>query len=181
MLVPPEAKLVQQDGGLVPDGDGWFVVNARDARWHHSDVFGSSVSFEGAESFPELGVNVNVLAPGQPLCLYHGENAQEDFLVLAGDAVLVVEGEERPLRAWDFIHCPAWTEHVIVGAGEKGAVVLAVGARCVDPDDEIVYPPSPAAARHGASVEHRTREPREAYASFARPVAGPYRGGLPDR
>jgi uncharacterized cupin superfamily protein len=179
--VTGEAKLVEQGGGLVPEGEGWFVVDAREARWHHSDTFGSSVAFEGAAGFPELGINVNVLRPGEPIGLYHGENAQEDFLVLAGEALLVVEGEERPLRAWDFVHCPAWTQHVIVGAGTDGCVVLAVGARCVDPDVEIVYPPDEAAARHSAAAERETRSPREAYAPYPRPAPGRYRGGLPER
>ena len=47
--------------------------------------------------------------------MYHWETDQEDFLVLAGEAVLIVEGEERPLRQWDFVHCPPETKHVIVG------------------------------------------------------------------
>jgi uncharacterized cupin superfamily protein len=179
--VPGEAKLVERDGGLVPEGEGWFVVGTREARWYHSEAFGSSVSFEGEDSFPELGINLTVLRPGQPLGLYHGENAQEDFLVLAGEALLVVEGEERPLRAWDFVHCPAWTRHVIVGAGAEGCVVLAVGARCVDPDVEIVYPADETAARHAAAAERETGDPGEAYAGYARPVPDRYRGGLPER
>ena len=61
--------------------------------------------------------------------LYHRENAQEDFLVLAGECLLIVEGEERKLKTWDFFHCPPGTEHIIVGAGKEPAVVLAVGAR----------------------------------------------------
>ena len=87
-------------------------------------------SFESKEArFPQLGINLNVLEPGQPMCLYHRENAQEDFLVLAGECVLIVEGEERPLRRWDFVHCPAGVDHVFVGAGEGPSLVLAVGAR----------------------------------------------------
>ena len=29
----PEAKLERTEHGLVPQGDGWFVINARDAVW----------------------------------------------------------------------------------------------------------------------------------------------------
>ena len=104
------------------------------------------------------------------MCLYHEEDAQEDFLVLAGEALLLVNGEERPLRTWDFFHCPAGTEHVIVGAGNGPAVVLAVGAR---PDPErLRYPASELAARYGASAEQETPDPREAYARFERPQPG---------
>jgi uncharacterized cupin superfamily protein len=97
--VIPEAPLRDTGDGLVPEGEGWFVVNARDARWEHSDELGSACVFEGETPFPALGVNIQVLKPGQPNCMYHGEGAQEDFLVLAGECLLLVEGEERRLRA----------------------------------------------------------------------------------
>ena len=99
---------------------GWFVVNASDARWLDNDAFGAYTRFEGEGArFEQVGINISVLQPGQPMALYHGEEDQEDFLVLSGTAVLVVEGQERPLEQWDFVHCPPWTEHVIVGAGER--------------------------------------------------------------
>jgi uncharacterized cupin superfamily protein len=175
----PEAPLEQTDEGVVPTGEGWFVVNARDARWMHTDAMGSAVMFEGDPKFSELGINVGVMQPGQPACMYHAENAQEDFLILAGEGLLVIEGEERPLKQWDFVHCPPWAEHVIVATGDRPLVVLAVGAR---PEGfgragEIVYPPNDAAAAHGASVETETNVPREAYAGFERPSFGRYRDG----
>src|SRR5438445_695298 len=90
----------------------WFVVNVRDARWWVHETFGSSCIFEDPENpeaqFSQLGINVRVLQPGQPNCLYHSESLQEDFLVLAGQCLLLVDGEERPLRAWDFVHSPPW-------------------------------------------------------------------------
>src|ERR1051325_7238863 len=104
------------DPGLVPEGDGWFVVNAREAVWNESD-FGAYTRFEGDARFPQIGINIGVLQPGQPACMYHREGNQEDFLVLTGECLLLIEGEERPLRAWDFVHCPAYTEHIIIGAG----------------------------------------------------------------
>ncbi len=166
--MPDEARLEQAASGLKPASAGWFVVNVGETAWFEHEAFGSGASFESREfPFTELGINVNVLQPGQPLCLYHQENAQEDFLVLAGEAVLLVEGEERPLRAWDFFHCPGGTEHVIVGAGDALAIVLAVGAR---PEDEhILYPKSELADRHGAGAEQATTNPQEAYARWERP------------
>lgn len=166
--MPDEAKLEQAESGLKPASDGWFVLNVGDAAWYEHEAFGSGASFESREfPFQELGININALKPGQPLCLYHEENAQEDFLVLAGEAVLLVEGEERPLRAWDFVHCPGGTEHVIVGAGDGLTIVLAVGTR---PEDEhIRYPKSAFAERHGAGADEETTSPQEAYASYGRP------------
>ena len=166
-----EAKHVQTDEGLVPEGEGWYVLNAREARWFHSGEFGSACTFEGDVRFPEFGINIGVVEPGQPACLYHSETAQEDFLVLAGECLLLVDGEERPLRQWDFFHCPAGTEHVIVGAGTVPALVLAVGAR--GEGKTIVYPVSELARRHRASAKQETTEPKEAYAPFARPSHGP--------
>jgi uncharacterized cupin superfamily protein len=176
----PEAPLEQaEEGGLVPKGEGWFVVNARDARWMHTDAMGSAVMFEGDPKFGELGINIGVMQPGQPACMYHGENAQEDFLILAGEALLVIEGEERPLKQWDFVHCPPWAAHVIVATGDAPCVVLSVGARPegFGREGEIVYPTNERAAAHGASVETETKIPREAYAAYERPSFGRYRDG----
>jgi uncharacterized cupin superfamily protein len=167
-----EALLQETSGGLRPVGEGWFVVNVRDTEWMNHDAFGSGCVFENREHAPfrELGINISVVQPGQPLCLYHEEDAQEDFLVLAGECVLVVNGEERPLRAWDFVHSPAGTEHVIVGAGAGPSVVLAVGTR--SETERLRYPASELAAKYGASATEDTTNPEEAYARFDRPQPG---------
>jgi uncharacterized cupin superfamily protein len=175
-----EAALERTDHGLLPQGDGWFVVNAREASWLRSDGLGQYCGFEGETAFPQLGVNLNVLRPGEPMAMYHREARQEDFLVLAGECVLVVEGEERPLRPWDLVHCPPGVDHVIVGAGDRPSLVFAVGAR-IEGDEGLVYPVDETARRHGAGVDVETALPREAYAPFSKPVRGPYRDGdLPD-
>ncbi len=171
-----EAKLVETESGLEPAGEGWFVVNAREAAWwRQRDVFGSICRFESQEAarFPELGIVLRVLQPGEPNCRYHAESRQEDFLVLSGECLLLVEGEERRLRAWDFVHCPGGTAHVFVGAGDGPCVILMTGARL---DGEIVYPVSELALRHGAGVETEARDPRDAYAD----LNPPRRERLPD-
>jgi uncharacterized cupin superfamily protein len=167
-----EATLKETPAGLEPAGEGWFVVNVRDTKWMTHHAFGAGCVFESRENahFPELGINISVVQPGEPLCLYHEESAQEDFLVLAGEAVLLVNGEERPLQAWDFFHCPAGTEHVIVGAGDGPAIVLAVGAR--HETETLRYPKSELAAKYDASAEEDTPNPGEAYARFERPQPG---------
>jgi uncharacterized cupin superfamily protein len=171
-----EAALDRTDAGLVPDGEGWFVVNARDARWGHVDGGGSYVVFESDEArFAQYGINIHVLHPGEPNGMYHGEEGQEDFLVLSGECVLIVEGEERRLRQWDFVHCPPWTEHVFVGAGAGPCAILMVGARG---GSAIRYPVNELALKHRAGVERETDSGREAYANTPRPVDGPYRHGL---
>lgn len=173
--VVPEAGNERTESGLVPQGDGWFVLNAREARWWHTDELGSYCPFEGDARFPELGINITMLRPGEPSCMYHGESAQEDFLILSGEALLIVEGQERPLRAWDFVHCPSGTEHVLVGAGDAPCVFLAVGAR---PDsNSVLYPVNEAARRHDAGVVEETTSPAAAYARFSPPVERPYRDG----
>ncbi|MBA2296459.1 MAG: cupin domain-containing protein [Actinobacteria bacterium] len=80
------------------------------------------------------------------------------YLVLAGECLLLVEGEERRLRAWDFVHCPAGTEHIFVGAGAGQCLIYMAGARTAE--REIVYPRSELALRHGAGVETETSSPR---------------------
>lgn len=175
----PQARLVPSEHGLVPEGDGWFVLNARDAVWEESEVMGSGTGFESPEHrFPDYGVNIVVLEPGQPNCMYHGEAEQEDFLVLDGECLLLVEGEERPLQRWDFVHCPHWTEHVFVGAGDRACVILMIGGRR---GKGVVYPVVDVALEHRAGVETETRDPEEAYAPFPPWPNRPYRDGdLPD-
>ena len=170
----PEASSESTPEGIVPSSEGWFVVNAREGRWFDGD-FGAYTRFEGPEArFPQVGVNIGVLALGQPACMYHGENEQEDFLVLSGECLLLVEGEERPLKAWDFVHCPAWTEHVFVGAGDGPCAILAVGSRT---GGDVIYPAAEIAQRHGAGVPTTTSESKEAYADNAEDVATPYHEG----
>jgi uncharacterized cupin superfamily protein len=173
----PEAPLERTDTGLVPDGAGWFVVNAREARWYENDEFGSWTRFEGEPRFEEIGVNIGVLAPGQPSCMYHGEAVQENFLVLYGECLLLVEGQERKLRRWDFVHCPPWTEHVFVGAGDGPCAILALGGRY---NEEIIYPVADVALKHGAGVEEETPDPKHAYAGVSRPRETQYDGQLGD-
>jgi uncharacterized cupin superfamily protein len=177
--VVPEAPLQDTGEGLVPAGEGWFVVNAREARWRENDPLGRVCFFEAESEFRQLGINVSVLEPGRPMAMYHWENEQEDFLVVAGEALLVVEGEERALRAWDFVHCPAGTRHVLVGAGQGPCVVVAVGSRTAA-EDWGAYTVDEAATRHGAGVESETTSPAEAYARFPEGRFTRYReGSLP--
>jgi uncharacterized cupin superfamily protein len=171
-----EAKLVETELGLVPDGEGWFVVNAREAAWgEKGDVFGRAARFENDVEFSEIGVNIRVLERGQPNCYYHGEAQQEAILVLSGECLLLVEGEERSLSAWDFVHLPPWTEHVLVGAGDRPCVVVMVGGRF--DLDRVSYPVSELALRHGAGVERTTDSPAEAYAATPERRARRYREG----
>ena len=171
----PEATLKETDAGLVPEGEGWFVLNARDASWWRSDELGQATTFEGKPRFAEFGFHVEVLLPGQPNCMYHGESDQEDFLVVSGECIVILEGEERRLRAWDFVHCPPWAEHVFVGAGEGPCVIVMVGGRKLPM--AILYPVSEVAAKHGAGVETETRDGKEAYARFPAPERAAYREG----
>jgi uncharacterized cupin superfamily protein len=133
---------------------------------------------EGAADFHELGINLTRLGPGEPMSMYHREADQEDFLVLAGEALLIVEGEERALRPWDFVHCPAGASHTIVGVGSGPCLVLAVGARDRSTGPEWgAYTVDEAAIRHGAGVERETTEPDEAYARFGKGELTRYREG----
>ena len=175
-----EAKVTETEYGLLPENEGWYVLNTRDAVWGETAEFGRGTSWEGRGDarFREVGMNISVLQPGQPMCMYHGENAQENFLVLAGEGILIVESEERPLKAWDFVHCPPWTKHVIVAARSDPLVVLAVGARH-DPEG-LLYPVDETALKHGAGVSQETTDGDEAYAETSDVVRTRYvEGELP--
>jgi uncharacterized cupin superfamily protein len=162
--VVPEATVKTTELGLVPDGEGWFVVNARDVPWRHVEGRGAVCLLEGDVDFKQIGVNPFVLGPGEPMAMYHWEADQEDYLVVSGEAVLIADGEERPLRAWDFVHCPPKVNHVIVGAGDGPCVVIAVGAREHEGDPNWGgYPVDETAAKYGASVAEETSDPQQAY------------------
>jgi uncharacterized cupin superfamily protein len=178
----PEAQIEQTDEGLVAKSEGWFVLNARDVRWYHAEGRGAFCDFEGDAEFQQLGINVQVLGPGQAMAMYHWEADQENFLVVSGEALLIVEGEERPLRAWDFVHCPPNAKHTIVGAGDGPCIVVAVGTRAyMDTPGWGGYTVDEVALRHNAGVETETTEPKEAYASVTRRQPAAYREGwLPE-
>ena len=174
----PEAKLEQTAAGLVAKPEGWFVLNARDARWYDAEGRSAFCDLEGEAAFGQLGINVNVLAPGESMAMYHWEADQENFLVVAGEAVLIIEGEERPLQQWDFVHCPPNVAHTIVGAGEGPCVIVAAGAREHDgKPDWGGYPVSDVAERHGASAKVETTEAKDAYAHLPRRQPTGYRDG----
>jgi quercetin dioxygenase-like cupin family protein len=167
-----EAPLQESEYGLVAAEDGWFAVNVRDAAWVRNEAFGDACIFEGGPvDFPHIGYTLAVLQPGQPNGLYHREDNQEDFLVLSGECLAIVEGQERPLKAWDFLHCPPGTEHILVGAGDGPCVVFMAGAR--GHRGSTVYTRDETALRHGAGVETETGESKEAYAPFPKWRNGP--------
>ena len=166
-----EAKLEDSGSGLAPTGDGWFVVNVRDARWWTSDTRGSGWLLEwGDVWFEQLAVNLRVLEPGQPNGMYHSEATQEAFLVLHGECRLLVEGEERVLRRWDFFHSAPGTEHIFVGAGDGPCALLMLGPRVAD--EQLHYPVSELAARYGASAKTASSNPDEVYADAEEPRLG---------
>src|ERR687898_3630195 len=175
----PEAPLEDTEHGRVAKGDGWFVLNARDARWYHVTGRGAFCDFEGDAEFTQLGFNVQVLEPGDAMAMYHWEADQEDFLVVSGEALLLIEGEERPLRRWDLVHCPPKAEHTIVGAGDTPCVIVAVGARdrSTGPDWGA-YTADAAARRHGAAAAEETTVPKEAYSHLGVSQVIRYRDGL---
>jgi len=171
-----EARLEDVGSGLAPVTDGWFVVGVAAAAWLENDDFGRRCVFEASRpvvrdredleprTFPDLGVTLAVLRPGRPSGLYHREEQQEDFLVLRGVCLLLVDGEERRLQAWDFVHCPPGTAHAFVGLGEGPCVLLMVGARR---GGGLFYPRDEIAVDRDAAAGEETASPREAYARRA--------------
>ena len=181
----PEAELEQTEAGLVPASDGWFVMNARDARWLENPGRGHSVPLTGRDEyeaetfFPMLGMAIRVVGPGAPTDTYHWETEQEDFLVLSGEALLIVEGRERPLKQWDFVHCPPETRHAFVGAGDGLCVLLCASSRQFQKDGPWgYYCADDTAARYNASSPEDTQDGKLAYARFGTPRPTRYRDGL---
>jgi|SRR5581483_1845923 len=142
----------------------WFVRNARDLEWTRNGLGAYCDLLQGGDdAAEEFAINLNVLGRGEPMALYHHEPHQEGFLVLRGECELIVEGESHALRRWDYVHCSADVPHVVVGAGDDPALVLAVGSRVGG--GRATYPPEPLAARYGASTDDE-HDARAAYARF---------------
>jgi uncharacterized cupin superfamily protein len=141
-----------------------LLVNLADAPTLSHSRRATIIDFEPEHApFPETGVNVQILQPGQPNARYHSEPVQEDFLVLHGECIVILNGVEKPMRQWDFLHCPAGVEHVFVGAGDSPCAVLMIGARRTD---EVHYPVNELAAKYDASVTSPTDDPAVAYADW---------------
>jgi len=160
-------------------------MNVRDARWFHKPGQGDSAPLTGSDEFeaetyfPMLGMAIRVVGPGEPTGTYHWETEQEDFLVLSGEGLLIVEGQERKLRQWDFVHCPPETRHAFVGAGEGPCVILAASSRQFQKDGPWgYYCVDETAARYNASSPEETQDGGIAYARFAPEHETRYPGGL---
>jgi uncharacterized cupin superfamily protein len=171
--VVEEARLEETEAGLVPASMGWFVLNAQAARWFEKPGQGHSLPLTGVNEheaetfFPRLGMSLRVMGPGEPSTTYHWQTEQEDFLVLSGQAILIIEGEERALRQWDFVHCPPGVRHAIVGAGDGPSVLLCVGSRQFQQKGPWgSYCADPVAERYNASPAEDTQDEELAYARF---------------
>jgi uncharacterized cupin superfamily protein len=172
-----EAAVEDTNTGRVVKGEGWFVLNLADARWERDPDNGAWCAFEAPDApFSQYAVNVHVLMPGQANGRYHAESNQEGFLVLHGECIAIVEGDEHPMRQWDFLHCPPGTHHIFVGAGDGPCAILMTGTR--DPDYWLHYPVDEVAGRYGASVSRPTDSSKEAYADLVH-TATPERAPAP--
>ena len=181
----PEAKLEDGGSGLVPTSTGWFVLNARDARWSDKPGQGHSLPLTGRDEyeaetfFPMLGMAIRVMSPGEVSTTYHWETEQEDFLVLAGEALLIIEGQERRLQQWDFVHCPPEAKHAFVGAGDRPCVLLCASSRQFQKDGPWgFYCFDETAAKYNAASPEDTQDGEIAYARFPTPRETRYRDGL---
>jgi uncharacterized cupin superfamily protein len=156
--------------------DETLITNVADTPAASHPRRATIIDFEPEHApWPDTGVNIQVMQPGQPNCRYHSEPVQEDFLVLYGECLVIVDDEERPLRRWDLVHCPAGTPHVFVGAGDGPSAILCIGSRRVE---QAHYPVSEVAGRYGASASETTDDPAEAYADWRKepwtPVDNPW-------
>ena len=153
----------------------WSVRNIGDVKWWDRGPRGfvaELVDDDGAQ----VGANVFVLGPGQSMSMYHWEADQEGFLVLSGEALLIVDDEEHPLRQWDYFHKPPGISHTVIGAGDGPSAILAIGARAHQfGSDWGAYPYSDVAMKYDASAEEETTDADVAYARFPDRQPGEFR------
>src|SRR3954463_8609476 len=150
-----EAEIQQTPEGQVPVDGGWFILNLGEMAWETVPGFGIWCDFDGPEhesSTLRVGVHVHVLKPGEANGYYHAEAAQEGFLVLSGECIAIVEGQERRMRRWDYLHSPPGTAHITVGAGAQPCAILMFGSP--DPSRKVEWIADEVAAKHGVGVAH---------------------------
>jgi quercetin dioxygenase-like cupin family protein len=166
-----EAQIETTPQGRLPAGGGWFILNLSEMAWETIPGFGVWRGFDAPDADPAapgIGVHVHVLQPGEANGFYHAEAAQEGFLVLSGECVAVVEGRERRMRQWDYLHSPPGTAHITVGAGEGPCVMLMFGSP--DPDRKVEWIANETAAKYGVSVARTTGRATEVYDGVPDPV-----------
>jgi quercetin dioxygenase-like cupin family protein len=157
-----EARIEQTPEGQVPAGDGWFILNLGEMAWGGVPGFGVWLDPPHVDpAQPGIGVHIHVLQPGEANGYYHAEAAQEGFIVLSGECVAVVEGEERRMRQWDYLHSPPGTAHITVGAGDEPCAILMFGSP--DPRRKVEWIADDVAAKYGASVAETTGRDLDAY------------------
>ena len=169
-----EAQIEDIADGHVPVDGGWFILNLGEMAWETVPGFGTWRGFDPPDadpSQPGIGVHVHVLQPGEAPGYYHAEEAQEGFIVLSGECVAIVEGQERRMRRWDYLHSPPGTGHITVGAGDEPCAILMFGSP--DPRRKVAWIADGTAARYGASVANTTGQAAEAYGTLPASVHGP--------
>lgn len=157
----------------------WTVVNATAQPWQAAPGWGRFVKFEDPDGarWPQYGFNIQVLEPGDVSTMYHGEGAQEDFVVLSGSCLAIVEGEEVRLETWDVLHCPPWTRHGFKNDTGAACAILMIGGRHDGGEYDVEYPYDATAVKHGAGVKAYTTEGDVAYAGTPDYVVETYRSG----
>lgn len=169
-----EARINHTEQGSLPADGGWFILNLGEMAWDTVPGFGTWRGFDFAARparEPGSGVHIHVLEAGESNGYYHSEDAQEGFLVLSGECLAVVEGEERTMRQWDYLHSPPGTAHITVGAGSAPCVILMFGSP--DPSRHVSWIADETAARHGVSVSRTTSDGAEAYPDIPRETSVP--------
>ncbi len=169
-----EARIDETEQGRLPVGEGWFILNLGEMPWETVPGFGVWRDVDWARASgdtPSVGVHIHVLQPGETNGYYHAEAAEEGFIVLSGECLAVVEGQERPMRQWDYLHSPPGTAHATIGAGDRPCAILMFGSP--DPRRKVEWIADEIAARHGASVERATSDSGEAYGHLPAEVFTP--------
>jgi uncharacterized cupin superfamily protein len=158
-----EARIEDTEHGRLPAGKGWFILNLGEMPWETVPGFGAwrDFNWDQKPGEPNIGFHIHVLQPGENFGYYHAEDAQEGFIVLSGECLTIVEGQERRMRQWDYLHSPPGTAHVMVGAGDGPCALLMFGSP--DPRRKVEWIADETAAKHGASVERTTGRDAEAY------------------
>ena len=150
----PEAGLEQTEFGLVPSGEGWFVVNAREARWRIDDLGAFTASRARRASSRSGSTSSCSRRASRWRCTTTRTTRRTS---LCSPARRWRSSRARSGRCGSGTCCIARSAPATsCSARARGpCVLLAIGSRSGG-EDWGAYPVDETALRHGASVEQET-------------------------